>query len=154
MITIYQDFLQFITKICSSFVCYLCQALTSQSMTWSQFRMVTQSCLTLWPHDCSMLGLPVHHQLPEPTQTHVYHISNAIRPSLPLSSPSPPAFNLSQHQGLYKWVSFLHQEAVVGVLASASVLPMNIQDRFPLGSNGLITLQSKGLSRVFSNTTS
>ena len=110
-------------------MCYLCQALTSQSMTWSQFRMVTQSCLTLWPHDCSMLGLPVHHQLPEPTQTHVYHISNAIRPSLPLSSPSPPAFNLSQHQGLYKWVSFLHQEAVVGVLASASVLPMNIAFR-------------------------
>ena len=70
----------------------------------------------------------------------------------PLSSPSPPALNLSQHQGLFKWVSSSHQVAkVLGV--SAGVLPMNIQDWFPLGLTGLISLQSKGLSRVFSNTT-
>ena len=65
---------------------------------------VTQSCLTLCnPMDCSMQGLPVHHQLLEFTQTHVHWVSDAIQPSHPLSSPSPPTFNLSQHQGLFKW---------------------------------------------------
>ena len=80
----------------------------------------------------------------------------SVMPSnhLILSSPSPPAFNLSQHQGLFKWVSSLHQVAnVMGVSSSASVLPMTIQDWFPLGWTGWISLQSKGLSRVFSNTT-
>ena len=61
----------------------------------------------------STLGLPVHHQLPEFTQTHVHWVSDAIQPSHPLSSPSPPALNLSQHQGLFKWVSSLHQVAKV-----------------------------------------
>ena len=104
--------------------------------------------------DCSTPGFPVHHQLPEFTQTHVYRISDAIQPSHPLSSPSPPAFNLSQHQGLFQWVSSLHQVAkVIGVSASASVLPMNTQDWFPLGWTGWISLQSKGLSRVSFNTT-
>ena len=66
----------------------------------TQFRSVTQSCLTLCdPMDCSMPGLPVHHQFPEFTQTHVHWISDAIQPSNPLSFPSPPTFNLSQHQG-------------------------------------------------------
>ena len=59
--------------------------------------------------DCSTPGLPVHHQLPEFTQTDVHWVGDTIRPSHPLSSPSPPAFNLSQHQGLFKWVSSLHQ---------------------------------------------
>ena len=78
------------------------------------FSSVTQSCLTLClPMDCSTPGLPVHHQLPELAQTHVHWVSDAIQPSHPLSSPSPPAFNLSQHQGLFKWVSFLHQVAKV-----------------------------------------
>ena len=63
--------------------------------------------------DCSMQGLPVHHQLPEFTQTHVHRVSDAIQPSHPLSYPSPPAFNLSQHQGLYKLVSSSHQVAKV-----------------------------------------
>ena len=68
----------------------------------SQFSLVTQSCLTLCnPIDCSMPGFPVHHQLPEFTQTHVHWVSDAIQPSHPLSSPSPPAFNLSQHWGLF-----------------------------------------------------
>jgi len=58
-------------------------------------------------------GLPVHHQLPEFTQTHVHWVGDAIQPSHPLSSPSPPAFNLSQHQGLFKWVSSSHQVAKV-----------------------------------------
>ena len=82
---------------------------------WShQFSSVAQSCPTPCdPIDCSMPGLPVHHQLLEFTQTHVYWVSDAIQPSHPLSSPSPPAFNLSQHQGLFQWVSSSHQVAKV-----------------------------------------
>ena len=60
---------------------------------------------------CSMLALPVHHQLQEPTQTHVHWVSDAIQLSYPLSSPSPPTLNLSQYQGLFQWVSSLHQVA-------------------------------------------
>ena len=102
-----------------------------------------QSCPSLWDTmNPSTPGLPVHHQLPEFTQTHVHWVGDAIQPSQPLSSPSPPAFNLSQHQGLFQWVSSLHQ---VGVSASASVLPMNIQGWFPFGWTGWIFLQSKGL---------
>ena len=68
-----------------------------------QFRSVAQSCPTLCdPMDCSTLGLPVHHQLLEFTQTHVHRISDAIQPSHPLLSPSPPALNLSQHRGLFR----------------------------------------------------
>ena len=79
-----------------------------------QFSSVTQSCPTLCdPMDCKTPGLPVHHQLPEFTQTHVHWVGDAIQPSHPLSSPSPPAFNLSQHQGLFQWVSSLHQVAKV-----------------------------------------
>ena len=79
-----------------------------------QFSSVAQSCLTLCnPTDCSMPGFPVHHQLLELTQTHVLRVSDAIQPYHPLSSPSPPAFNLSQHQGLFKWVSSSHQVAKV-----------------------------------------
>ena len=117
-----------------------------------QFSSVAQSCPTLCdPTDWSMPGLPVHHQLPEFTQTHVHWVGDAIQPSHPLSSPSP-AFNLSQHWGLFKWVSSLHQVVkILGVSASTSALPMNIQDWFPLGWTGWICLQFKGLSRVFSN---
>ena len=81
-----------------------------------QFSSVTQSCTTLCdPMDCSTPGLPIHHQLPEFTQTHVHWVGDATKPSHPLSSPSPPTSNLSQHQSLFKWVSSLHQ--VVKVLA-------------------------------------
>ena len=67
------------------------------------FSSVAQSFPTLCdPMDCSMPGFPVHHQLPELTQTHVHRVGDAIQPSHPLSSPSPPAFNLSQHQGLFQ----------------------------------------------------
>ena len=77
-----------------------------------QFSSVAQSCPTLCnPMNHSTPGLPVHHQLPEFTQTHVSWVSDAIQPSHPLSSPSPPAFNLSQHQGLFQWVSSSHQVA-------------------------------------------
>ena len=78
-----------------------------------QFSLVAQSCLTWDPKDCSTPGFPVHHQLPELTQTHVHRVGDAIQPSHSLSSPSPPAFNLSQHQGLFQWVSYSHQVAKV-----------------------------------------
>ena len=79
-----------------------------------QFSSVTQSYPTLYdPMDCSMPGLPVHHQLLEMTQTQVHWVGDAIQPSHPLPSPSSPAFSLSQHQGLFKWVSSLHQVAKV-----------------------------------------
>ena len=63
--------------------------------------------------DCRMPGFPVHHQLPELAQTRVHWVGDAIQPSHPLLFPSPPAFNLSQHQGLFQWVSSLHQVAKV-----------------------------------------
>ena len=73
---------------------------------------VAQSCLTLCnPMDCSTPGLPVHRQLLELAQTHVHRVSDAIQPSHLLLSPSPPAFNLSQHQGFFQWVSSSHQVA-------------------------------------------
>ena len=79
-----------------------------------QFSSVTQSCPTLCdPMNHSMPGLPVHYQLPEFTQTHVHRVSDAIQPSHPLSSPSPPAPNLSQHQGLFQWVNSSHEVAKV-----------------------------------------
>ena len=79
-----------------------------------QLSSAAQLCPTLCdPMDCSRPGLPVHHQLLEFTQTHVHWVCDAIQPSYPLSSPSPPAFNLSQHQGLFKWVSSSHQVAKV-----------------------------------------
>ena len=78
------------------------------------FSSVTQLCPTFCdPMGCSMPGLPVHHQLPEFTQTQVHWISNTIQPSHPLPSPSPPAFNLFQHQGLFQWVSSLYRVAKV-----------------------------------------
>ena len=67
----------------------------------------------LWPVDCSTPGFPVHHQLPEPTQTHVHQVQDAVQPAHPLSSSSPPAINRSQHQGLFQWVSSSHQVAKV-----------------------------------------
>ena len=79
-----------------------------------QFSLVGQSCPNLCnPMNCSMPGLPVHHQLPEFTQTYVHGIDDAIQPSHPLSSPSPPALNLSQHQGLFQWVNSSHEVAKV-----------------------------------------
>ena len=79
-----------------------------------QFSSVAQSCLTLWdPMNRSTPGLPVHHQLPEFTQTHVHQVSDAIQPSHPWSSPSPPAPNPSQHQRLFQWVNSSHEVAKV-----------------------------------------
>ena len=85
-----------------------------RSLTSVQFSSVTQSCPTLCDSmNCSTPGLPVHHQLPEFTQTHIHWVGDAIQPSHPLSSPSSPVLNLSQYQGLFKWVSSSHQVAKV-----------------------------------------
>ena len=101
--------------------------------------------------DCSMTGLPVHHHLPEFTQTHVHWVGDVIQPSQALSSPSS-AFNPAS--GSFQMSQlFISGGQSIGVSASKSVLPMNIQDWFPLGRNGWISLQSEGISRVFSNTT-
>ena len=118
------------------------------------FSSVAQSCLTLWdPMDCSMAVFPVHRQLPELSQTHVHPVGDAIQPSHPRSSPSPPAPKPSQHQSVFNESTLCSGGQSIGVSASASILPMNIQGCFPLGWTGWISLQSKGLSRVFSNTT-
>ena len=107
------------------------------------------------PMDCSTPGFPVHHQLQEFVQTHVHRVSDAIHPSIsssiiPFSSclqsfPASGSFPMSQ--------LFISGCQSTGVSALASVLPMNIQDWFPLGWTGWISLQSKGLSRVFSSIT-
>ena len=107
----------------SSAMCFLlsklpCQAHTAPPATVAsssvQFSSVTQSCPTLCdPMNHSTSGLTVHHQLPEFTQTHVYWVGDAIQPSHPLLSPSPPAPNPSQHQGLFRWVSSSHEVAKV-----------------------------------------
>ena len=119
----------------------------------SMFNSVAQSCPTLCdPMNCSMPGLPVHHQLPEFTQTHVHWVGDAIQPPHPLSSLSPPAPNPSQHQGLFQSQLFTSGGQNIGVTAIASVLPMNTQDWSPLEWTCWISLQSKRLSRVFYNT--
>ena len=118
-----------------------------------QFSSVAQLCLTLCnPMNRSMPGLPVHHQLPEFTKTHAHRVGDAIQPPHPLLSPSPPAPNPSQHEGLFQCQLFASGGQSIGVSASASVLPMNTQDWSPLGWTCWISLQSKGLSGVFSNT--
>ena len=117
-----------------------------------QHSSVAQSCLILCnPIDCSTPSLSVHHQLPDFTQIHVHWVGDTIQPSYPLLSPSP-AFHLSQHQGLFQWVSSSHQEA--------KELEFQLQHQFfqwmqgwcPLEWTGWISMQSKGLWRVFSNT--
>ena len=116
-----------------------------------QFSSVARSCPTLCNHmDCSTPGFPVHHQLLELAQIHVHWVSDAIQPSHPLSSPSPPAFNLSQHRGLFHESPerFTSGGQNIGTSASASVLPMNIQDWAPLGWTGWVSLQSKGIKSL------
>ena len=87
---------------------------TSSAVVALSVSSITHLCPTLCnPMGCSTPSLPVHHQLPESMQTHAHWVGDAIQLSHPLSFPSPPAFNLSQHQGLFKWVSSLHQVAKV-----------------------------------------
>ena len=104
--------------------------------------------------DYNMPGFPVLHCLLEFAKTHVHWVSKVIQPSHPLSSSSPPAFNVFQHQGLFQRVGlFTSDGRGIGASASASVLPMTIQCLFSLELTGLISLLSKRLSRVFSHTT-
>ena len=131
---------------------------------------VTQSCPTLCnPMDCGTPDFPVLHYLPEFAQTHAHWVSDVIKISQPLPPHSPLALNLSQYQSLFQWVDSLDQVAKISELQlyhqsfqwissvqfSCSVLsvPMNIQCWFPLELTGLISLLSKGLSRVFFSTT-
>ena len=117
-------------------------------------RFSPQSCPTFSnPSKCKAPGIPVHHELPELAQTHIHWVGDAIQPSHPVipfssclqSFPASGSFPMSQF--------FASGGQSIGVSASAPVLPKTIQDWFPLGWTGLISLQSKGLSRVFSNTT-
>ena len=109
---------------------------------------------SLRPHKLQHARPPCPSPTPEVYSNSCHWVSDAIQPSHPLSSPSPPALNLSQHQGLFQCVSSLHQVAkVFAVSVSKSVLPVNTQDWSPLRWTDWIALQSKGLSRVFSNTT-
>ena len=123
------------------------------SQDWDCCCSVTRSCPTLYnPMDCSTPGFPILHSLSEFAQTHVHWVNEAIKPSHSMSPSSPPVLSLSQNQGLFQWVSPLHQVAKVLELQLQHPW-MNIQGWFPLGWTGLISLLSKGLSRVFSNTT-
>ena len=118
-------------------------------------RFVAHACLTLLDlMHCSMPDFPVHHQLPELAQTQVHWVSDGIQPCNPLSSPSTSCLQSSPASRCLP-VSQLFTSGGQSIVdsASASVLPMTTQDWFPLGWTGWIFLQSKGLSRVFSNTT-
>ena len=131
-----------------------------------QFISVTQSCPTLCdPMDCSMPGLPVHHQLPQFTQTHTHWVSDAIQPSHPLLPPSPPTFNLSQHQVFpnesvlhIRWPKYWSFSFSIRWPKywsfSFSISPSNeYSGLISFRMDCLISSQSKRLSRVFSNTT-
>ena len=115
------------------------------------FSSVAQSCPALCnPMNCSTPGLPVHHQLPEFTQTHVHRVADAIQPSHPLLSPSPQPSILPSIRAFQMSQLFASGGQSIVVSASTSVLPMNTQDWSPLGWTSWISLQSKGLSRVYS----
>ena len=117
-----------------------------------QFSSVAQSCPTLCElMNCSMPDFPVNHQLKDLAQTHDKWVRDAIQPSHPLSSPPPASFLPSIRVFSNKIVLHIRWSKIK-VSASASVLPVNIRDYFPLEWTGWISLQSKGLSRVFSNT--
>ena len=99
-----------------------------------QFSSVAQLCPTLCNYmDCSTPGLPVHHQLPETAQTHIHQVGDTIQQFHPLLSPSLPAFNLSQHHGLFQWISSLHQVV--------KVLEFQLQHQSFQEYSGLISLR-------------
>ena len=114
---------------------------------------VDQSCLTLhYPMDCRMPGFPVHHQLPESAQTHVHQVGDAIQPSHPLLSPSPPALNFSQHQGLFQSVIHIRRPKYWNF--SFSISPSNQYSGLISSRIGWLDLLAvKELSRSFPNTT-
>ena len=91
---------------------------------------------SLRPVECSVPGFPVHHQLPELTQTHIHQVGDATQPSHPLSSPSPPAFNLSQHQGCFQWVSSAHQVSKYWSFNFSIIPPNEYSGLISLGLTG------------------
>ena len=116
----------------------------------NQFSSVAQLCPTLYdPLDCSTPSFPVHHQLPELAQTHVHQVGVAIQPSHPLSSPSPPAFNLAQHQGLRQWVSSSHQVASV-YTCFKKMKGLDVYERVTWGKKitGILAADQPGMSRM------
>ena len=114
---------------------------------WFSRSVVSSSCDLM---NCSRPGLSIHHQLPESTQTHVHRFGDVIQPSHPLSSPSPPALNLSQHQGLFKWVISLHQVArVLEFQLQHQSFQWTTQDWSPLGWTGWISLQESSPTPQF-----
>ena len=124
------------------------------TLTYRSISSVTQSCPTLCkPMYHSTPGLSVHHQLLEITQTHIHWVGDAIQTSHPLLSLSSPAHNPSQHQSFPMSQLFAWGGQSTGVSALASVLPKNTQGWSPSEWTGWVSLQSKGSSRVFSNTT-
>ena len=133
--------LLYISRTCKGSECLIVCSLIIQ---FSSVQSLSHVQVFVTPMDCSKPGLPVHHQLPEFTQTHVHWVGDAFQPSHP-SHPASRSFQMSQ--------LFTSGGQSIGISASTSVLPMNIQDWFPLAWTGWISLQSKGLSRVFSNTT-
>ena len=136
----------------SLYACYLF-LISSASVQFSSVQSLSHVRLCD-PMNRSTPGLPVHHQLLEFTQTHVHRVSNAIHPSHPLSSPFSSCTQSLPASGSFPVGQlFASGGQSIGVSASVSVLPMNTHDWSPLGWTGWISLQSKGLSRVFSNTT-
>ena len=119
-----------------------------------QFSSVTELCPTLCnPMDCSTPGLPVHHQLPELTQTHVHWVGDTIQASHPVVPFSSHLQFFPASSGSLPMSQFFPSgDQRIGVSASASVLPKNTQNWFPSGWTGWISLKSKGFSTVFSNT--
>ena len=104
----------FMLESCAQLLNHVWLFVTSRTVCGPPVSSVTQSCPTLCdPMNCSTPGLPVHYQLPEFTQTCVHWVGDAIQPSHPLSSPSPPAPDPSQHQGLFQWVNSSHEVAKV-----------------------------------------
>ena len=143
---IWVEFEEFSHQYCCTFQLMLYICLEDLYLYSVQFSSVVKSCPALCnPTDCSIPGFPVQHQLPELAQTHIHRVGVAIQPSHPLSSPSSPAFSLCQHQ-------VFSNEPVLRIRQ-----PKNWSFSFSFSSSNayseLISLLSKGLSRVFSNTT-
>ena len=140
-------------------VCMCVHAQTCwEKATWghNHISVSVQSLSHVWlcsSMDCSMPGFPVYHQLLELSQIRVHRVSDAIQPSHPLSSPSPPAFNLCQHHSLFKWVSCSHQVAKVLEFQLQDWCWLDYINGWTLGWTAWISMLSKGFSRIFSNTT-
>ena len=140
----------FVLYICKSVSLFSCLLICFISSIQFSSSVVSDFC---GPTDCSMQVFPVHPQFPELVQIHVHQVSDAIQRSHSLSSPDSCLQSFPASGSFPVSQFFASGGQSIGVSASASVFPMNIQNLFPLGWTGWISLQSKGLSRVFSNTT-